>query len=163
MDCLNTSGWENCDTTYQIYIRCMYIYILTGMIGLGLLGNVLTLLVFTIQKRERRNNKSSTTDFLICLAIADSLYLITNIFSRVLPTMSKYIYFGEKLTWSLQIRTYSTVWAGVSQGFAALMVLAVTLQIYLTTTELFKANTLTSKKKFLFAGILLFSVLYKPP
>ena len=147
-----------------IYIQVMYIYILIVMIWLGLLGNVMSFIVFALQRRQKAQKMTpNTVGLLMCLAAADSLFLISNIFSRVLPTISKYIYLGEKLKWSLLIRSYSTIWASIFQGFATFLVFVVTLHIYFIVTHPAKAKMCTSRTKFLVPGILLFSISYNIP
>ena len=109
MSCLNATE-VNCDEVYYAYVPAMYIYVLVVIIVFGLSGNFLSLIVFEAQ---RRGKGPATLGLLTCLAIADSLYLISNIFSRLLPTLSKYVYLGEQLLWSMEIRPYCTVWASI--------------------------------------------------
>ena len=80
----------------------MYIYILSILVSFGLSGNCISLIIFKIQRRRKG---PTTLVLLICLVVADSLYLTTNIFSRMLPTFSTYLYLGEKLKWFLYICT----------------------------------------------------------
>ena len=134
------------------------------MIWFGFLGNVMSLIVFALQRRRKAEKRTpNTVGLLMCLAAADSLFLISNIFSRVLPTISKYIYLGEKLKWSLLIRSYSTIWASIFQGFATFLVFTVTLHIYFIVTDPAKAKMCTSRTTFLVPGILLFSISYNIP
>ena len=162
MACNNTTEVVSCDESYSIYIQIMYIYVLSPLITFGLVGNFISLLVFHVQ---RRKNGSKTLGLLICLAIADSLYLITNIFSRIFPTISKYIYLGKKLTWSLHFRPYFTVLAATFQAFAVYMVFAVTLHRYLIVTKPLIANIwMTGKNTIsMVLGLFLFSIVLNIP
>ncbi len=119
---------RHCDEVYPIYMQIMYIYILSILIALGTLGNLISLKDFLVQIR-RKGRRSLV--LLIALAVADSLYLFSSIFSRILPTISKYVFIGEHLSWSIYIRPYATVIASMFQIFASYMVLSVTLQRYI--------------------------------
>ena len=162
MVCNITSTIRYCDEGYPVYIQIMYIYVLSVILAVGFSGNVTSLVVFEIQ---RRNKGSKTLSLLICLATADSLYLFTNIFSRMLPTISKYIYLGEELTWAIYVKPYFTALASIFQAFAAYMVFAVTLHRYLIITKPLKANIWMSGRKVvgLVVGLLLFSIAFNIP
>ena len=161
MSCLNATE-VNCDEVYYAYVPAMYIYVLIVIIVFGLSGNFLSLIVFEAQ---RRGKGPATLGLLTCLAIADSLYLISNIFSRLLPTLSKYVYLGEQLLWSMEIRPYCTVWASIFQAFSAFMVFFVTLHRYLIIAKPLQANIWMSKKKIsvIVIGIFLFSIAFNIP
>ena len=162
MVCNITSEIRYCDESYPMYIQIMYIYVLSIIITVGLSGNVVSLFVFEIQ---RRNKGSKTLGLLICLAIADSLFLSSNIFSRMLPTISKYVYLGEELAWSIYVRPTFTALASIFQAFAAYMVFAVTLHRYLIITNPLKVNIWLSGRKTagLVLGLLLFSIIFNIP
>ena len=162
MACDNTTEIGYCDESYPVYIQIMYIYVLSVLIVVGLSGNFVSLLVFEIQ---RRNKGSKTLGLLICLAVADSLFLSSNIFSRMLPTISKYVYLGQELAWSVHIRPYFTAMASIFQAFAAYMVFAVTLHRYLIITKPLVANIWMSGRKMvaMVLGLFLFSVGFNIP
>ena len=140
----------------------MYVYVLSFLLLFGFSGNFLSLIVFEIQ---RRRNGPTTLGLLICLAVSDNLYLLSNIFSRLLPTLSQYIFLGEQLLWATEIRPYSTVCAGICQAFSACMLGIVTLHRYLIITKPIKANIWMSTKKaacLVIAAFLLSIVLHIP-
>ena len=99
---------------------------------LGISGNSISFLVFI---KQRNSKTSKTTTLLICLAVADNLFLASNIFTRLLPTLCTYIYKGEQLSWSIHLRPYATAIASILQTFASYMVLIVTLQRYVMVTK----------------------------
>ena len=162
MACDNTTEIRYCDESYPVYIQIMYIYVLSVLIVVGFSGNFVSLLVFEIQ---RRNKGSKTLGLLICLAVADSLFLSSNIFSHMLPTISKYVYLGQELAWSIHIRPYFTAMASIFQAFAAYMVFAVTLHRYLIITKPLVANIWMSGRKMaaMVLGLFLFSVGFNIP
>ncbi len=140
----------------------MYIYLLGALVPVGIFGNVLSFCVFEIQRRRKG---SKTLVLLMCLAFADTLYLLSNIFSRMLPTISKYVYLGEELAWSIHIRPYWTALASIFQAFASYMVLAVTLHRYVIVAKPLKANLWMNKRNTaaLVLGLFLFSVAFNIP
>ncbi len=144
-----------CNQNYPVYIQVMYIYLLSPIVAFGFTGNMLSALVFEIQRRRKG---SKTLILLICLAIADSLYLLSNIFSRLLPTISKYVYLGQHLAWSLHVRPTFTALASIFQAFAAYMVFAVTLHKYLIITKPLQLTVWTSSRKV--AGLVIFLLLF---
>lgn len=163
MECMNSSGEvRHCDENYPIYMEIMYIYILSVVIVFGLSGNLVSLFVFDIQRRRKG---SKTLILLICLAVADSLFLTSNVFSRTLPTISKYIYLGEELAWSIYVRPYFTALSSIFQAFASYMVVAVTLHRYVIITKPLKANIWMSGRKTagLVIGLALFAIVFNIP
>ena len=162
MACNKTEDIWECEEHYPTFMQVMYIYVLSILLAFGLSGNVLSLIVFEIQ-RQRKGSK--TLVLLICLAIADSLYLLSSIFSRMLPTLSKYVYLGEQLYWSMEVKSYSTAFASIFQAFAAYMVLAVTFHRYLIVTKPLQVHIWMSGKNTtcLILGVLTFSVAFNIP
>ncbi len=160
--CVNSSEIRYCDQSYPTYIQIMYIYILSPLIGFGVLGNLISLTVFLIQL-SRKDGRSLI--LLIALSVADSLYLLSSVFSRLLPTTSKYIYLGQYLEWSIHIRPYATAIASILQAFASYMVLSVTMQRYiLIKTPLQSGRWLsTGKIAFLILGPLMLSIGFNIP
>ncbi len=160
--CVNSSEIRYCDQSYPTYIQIMYIYILSPLIGFGVLGNLISLTIFLIQLR-RKEGRSLT--LLIALAVADSLYLLSSIFSRLLPTISKYIYIGQYLEWSIYIRPYATAMASILQAFASYMVLSVTLQRYILIKKPLQSGAWLSMRKMiiLILGPLLLSIGFNIP
>ena len=143
-------------------MQVMYIYILSPLMVFGVLGNVICVTVFLLQLKGKHGR---SLILLIALAVADTLYLLSSIFSRLLPTMSKYVFSGEYLDWSIYIRPYATAIASILQGFASYMVLSVTLQRYVLVAKPLKTRLWLSTRKlaFLIVGPLLLSIGYNIP
>ena len=162
MGCANKTDL-NCDEIYALYVPIMYVYVLSFLLLIGFSGNFLSLIVFEIQRRRRKG--PATLSLLICLAVSDNLYLLSNIFSRLLPTLSQYIFLGEQLLWAMEIKPYSTVCAGICQAFSACMLGIVTLHRYLIITRPIRANIWMSTKKvacLVIAAFLISIVLHIP-
>ena len=100
-NCSNNMSSE-CDTGYYLYLEIMYIHILSVLLAFGIFGDSLSVIVFI--KQRRKKTSPNTTAMLICLAAADNLFLATSIFSRLLPTLSTYVFLGQKLSWSIHFR-----------------------------------------------------------
>ena len=138
----------------------MYIYILCALLAFGIFGNSLSVIVFIIQSRKKTSSK--TTAMLIFLAAADNLFLASSIFTRLLPTLSTYVFLGQKLSWSVHFRPYATAIASMAQTFASYMVLIVTLQRYIMITKPIAYLSVLSNGKMHCAvgGVALFSVAF---
>ena len=161
MGCSNKTN-NDCDEIYALYVPVMYVYILSFLIIFGFSGNVLSLIVFEIQRRRKGLR---TLALLICLAVADNIYLVSNIFSRLLPTLSQYIFLGEELLWAMEIRPYAIASAGICQALSAFMLGIVTLHRYLIVTKPITANMWMSGRRIIYlliAAILLSIVLHIP-
>ena len=144
--------WE-CDNYYPTFMQIMYIYVLGMILIFGFLGNILSLTIFEIQRRR----KGSTTLVLLSfLCIADTLYLLSSIFSRMLPTISKYVYLGRHLAWSMHEKDWATAFASIFQAFAAYMVVVVTLHRYIIVTKPLEAHLWMSKRNTLLLVVVVF-------
>ena len=157
-DCQNAPKLH-CDNSLPIYMQIMYIYILAAIIVLGTFGNVVAVMVFMAQRNEK---SSKTRTLLICLGIADTLYLLSSIFTRLLPTLSTYVYFGERLSWSIFAKPYATAVASMLQTFATYMVLVVIMQRYVLVTKPITFTAYFSAKRlcYIISGIAGFSVVF---
>ena len=147
----------NCDKGYYLYLEIMYIYISVTLLIFGMLGNSLAIVVFVKQSSEK-NSKTNT--LIICLAVGDNLFLLSSIFTRLLPTVSTLWFLGQKLSWSIYFRPYATSVASMAQTFASYMVLLVTLQRYIMITRPIKYQSHLSNGRIICAVVVvaLFSV-----
>ena len=156
----STEKSSECDTGYYLYLEVMYIYILCALLAFGIFGNSLSVVVFI--KQSRKKTSSKTTAMLICFAAADTLFLASSIFTRLLPTLSTYVFLGKTLSWSIHFRPYATAIASMLQTFASYMVLLVTLQRYILITKPIAYLSVLSNGKMYCAvgGVALFSVAF---
>ena len=155
-DCQSTSE-AKCDKDLPVYMQIMYIYLLSVLLVFGTLGNLISLFVFVKQRNEK---SSRTIALLICLTVADSLYLLSSIFTRLLPTISTYVYIGEKLSWAIYARPYATTVSSMLQTFASYMLLLVTIQRFILVTKPITFTLYLSHERLLYIilGIILFSI-----
>ena len=162
MACDNSTEIRYCDENYPVYIQIMYIYVLSVLIVVGLSGNFISLLVFEIQ---RGNKGSKTLGLLICFAVADSLFLSSNISVACYQQFQSMFIWARELAWSIHIRPYFTAMASIFQAFAAYMVFAVTLHRYLIITKPLVANIWMSGRKMaaMVLGLFLFSIGFNIP
>ncbi len=143
-------------------MQIMYIYILSPLMAFGVLGNLVSLCVFLLQLKGKHGR---SLILLIALCLADTLYLLSSLFSRLLATISKYVFLGESLDWSIYIRPYANAMASILQGFASYMVLAATLQRYILVAKPLRTGLWLSTRKhvLLIIGPLLLSIGYNIP
>ena len=176
LDSLNTAGpsqSENhtnvtptfpnlgCPTDYPEFMKVMYVYILPPTVILGIIGNLISFSVFYVQ---RRHHTGSTNLFLRLLALTDSMYLITNIFSRILPTIAKYCEVPS-LDWSIYNRPRVYALASMTQMAASYMVVVVTVHRYCIICHSLKTSIWFSSRRMRLVLTVLFTfcILYTIP
>lgn len=63
------------DLTNSIFYKIFRIYLQLALVAFGLVGNTLAIIVL----RGSKFKSSSTSPYLVCLAISDNLYLLTGV------------------------------------------------------------------------------------
>ena len=142
-----TVSTYQCPTNYQIFMRVMYCYILPCLILFGVIGNSLAFVVFC---RQRHDQRGEQTYLLSCLAVVDSFYLLTTIFSRMLPTIAKY-HHQPVLFWSIYFRPTAYFCASVGELLASYTLVLVTAHRYLLICHPIKFIRWTSTRKIIMA------------
>jgi hypothetical protein len=96
----NYSEFQNLTDFYLIQLldnaRKLNILFTTLFIFIGLIGNFLTIYIFS----HKKNRNNSSNIFLLCLALNDSLYLVIHFFENTLTNLQQ-IYHEDKFLYNL--------------------------------------------------------------